>query len=120
MLDAQRLPEIMTPDQVADYLQIDRETVYRYIRAGKLDASKLGRNYRISRSSLDLLLLATRTRPYVALREYTDAQIEQFQAADVLDGEPLAVAKQFERATGGSFFQDLVTEAQPLRPDGRR
>lgn len=35
-------PEILTPEQVAAYLQIDRETVYRYIRDGKLVASKLG------------------------------------------------------------------------------
>ena len=28
--------EIMTPEQVAEYLQLNKETVYRYIREGKL------------------------------------------------------------------------------------
>jgi excisionase family DNA binding protein len=53
--------EIMTPEQVADYLQISKETVYRYIREGKLTASRLGRNYRVPRENVDLFLLATST-----------------------------------------------------------
>jgi len=53
--------EIMTPEQVADYLQLNKDTVYRYIREGKLVASKLGRNYRIPRANVDLFLLATST-----------------------------------------------------------
>lgn len=96
--------EILTPDQAAAYLQVDRETVYRYIRSGKLDASRLGRSYRIPRSSIDLLLLATRTRPYVTRREYTEEQIAQFIADDVLDGDALAVARTFDQATGAGFF----------------
>jgi excisionase family DNA binding protein len=55
--------EIMTPEQVADYLQLNKDTVYRYIREGKLVASKLGRNYRIPRRNVDLFLLATSTSP---------------------------------------------------------
>jgi excisionase family DNA binding protein len=53
--------EIMTPEQVADYLQLNKDTVYRYIRGGKLTASRLGRNYRILRENVDLFLLATST-----------------------------------------------------------
>lgn len=55
------LKEIMTPEQVADYLQLSKDTVYRYIREGKLIASRLGRNYRVPRENVDLFLLATST-----------------------------------------------------------
>src|SRR6266508_3709607 len=103
MMNAHRSPEIMTPDQAADFLQVDRETVYRYIRSGKLDASKLGRSYRIPRSSIELLLLATRTRPYVRLRQYTAEQIDGFMARDALTGDAEKVARRFEQATGGTF-----------------
>lgn len=106
MMNTNRFPEILTPDQAADYLQVDRETVYRYIRAGKLDASKLGRSYRIPLRSIELLLLVTRTRPYVKLREYTPDQIEQFRQNDVLKGDALKVARRFEQTSGGSFFRD--------------
>ncbi|MEK7354548.1 MAG: helix-turn-helix domain-containing protein [Chloroflexota bacterium] len=53
--------EIMTPEQAADYLQLNKDTVYRYIREGKLAASRLGRNYRILKENIDLFLLATST-----------------------------------------------------------
>ncbi len=98
--------EILTPDQAADYLQVDRETIYRYIRAGKLDASRLGRSYRITRRSIELLLLATRTRPHITLRDYSQEQIDDFRRRDRLEGEALAAARQFEQVTGGAFFQD--------------
>jgi excisionase family DNA binding protein len=104
MQRAEQLPEIMTPDQAAEYLQVDRETIYRYIRDGKLDASRLGRSYRVPRRNLELLLLATRTRPYVKLRQYTEEQVAQFRADDVLDGAALDAAREFDRATGGTFF----------------
>jgi len=45
MQDQTSFPEIMTPEQAAEYLQVSRETVYRYIRQGKLAASRLGRSY---------------------------------------------------------------------------
>ena len=113
MQGTERTREILTPDQAADYLQVDRETVYRYIRSGKLDASKLGRSYRIPRSSIELLLLATRTRPYIKLREYTDEQIAQFVEDDVLEGEALEVARRFDQATGGEFFKDTRKTEKP-------
>jgi excisionase family DNA binding protein len=91
----ERQREIMTPEQAADYLQVNRETVYRYIREGRLVASRLGRAYRIPRKSLELLLWSTRTRDGITLREYTDAEIEQFLKEDELTGEAAQVAARF-------------------------
>ena len=91
----ERTRDILTPDQAAEYLQINRETVYRYIRDGKLVASKLGRTYRIPRSSLDLLLWSTRTRQDVSLRDYTAQQVEGFLERDKLDNEAAAIARRF-------------------------
>ena len=81
----EQMREVLTPEQTADYLQVNRETVYRYIREGKLAASKLGRTYRLPKRSLDLLLWATRTREDITLREYTDAEIAGFIEADRID-----------------------------------
>lgn len=113
MMNRNRFPEILTPDQAADYLQVDRETVYRYIRSGKLDASRLGRSYRIPRRNIELLLLATRTRPYVKLRDYTPGQIEKFRQNDVLEGNALKVARQFDKAIGGNFFKGQPAANKP-------
>jgi hypothetical protein len=40
------------------------------------------------------------------LRQYTPEQVEEFMRRDILEGEALKVARQFEQATGGNFFQD--------------
>lgn len=83
----EQIREVMTPDQAADYLQVNRETVYRYIREGKLVASRLGRAYCLPKRSLDLLLWVTRTRKEITLREYTGAEIAGFLEADQVDEE---------------------------------
>lgn len=97
MMEARRSPEILTPNQAADYLQVDRETVYRYIRSGQLIASKLGRSYRIPKANVDALLWAARTRPDIRLREFTDEDIAAFEEADKLTGKAKEIAEQFDR-----------------------
>lgn len=95
-------PDILTPEQAAAYLQVDRETIYRYIRNGKLVASKLGRAYRIPKRSIDLLLWVTRTRPDISVREYTGAEIAAFLANDTLDEEAQIIVNHISRTSTDS------------------
>ena len=44
--------EWITAVQAAEYLQIDHMTVLRWIKAGKLPASKIGKSYRILMADL--------------------------------------------------------------------
>jgi excisionase family DNA binding protein len=74
---------------------VDKETIYRYIRQGKLVASKLGRTYRIPKGSIDLLLWATRTREDISLREYTGGEIAEFLKEDQLDEEAKKITERF-------------------------
>ena len=57
--------EVMTPEQVAAYLQLNTDTVYRLIRGHQLAASKIGRAYRIPKEDVDSFLLSHSTRPQV-------------------------------------------------------
>lgn len=91
--------EVLTPEQVADYLQVNRETVYRYIREGRLLASRLGRSYRIPRRNVDLLLSATRTRDDIVLREFSAEEIAHFLTTDQLDSQAAGIAAQFEHGS---------------------
>jgi excisionase family DNA binding protein len=91
----EQIREVMTPEQAADYLQVNRETVYRYIREGKLVASRLGRAYRLPKRSLDLLLWTTRTREDITLREYTGAEIAGFIEADQVDEATQEIFSRF-------------------------
>jgi excisionase family DNA binding protein len=45
-----------TPQEVAELLKISYMTVFRWIRAGKMKAYKLGKQYRISKEELDKFL----------------------------------------------------------------
>ena len=53
---------LLTPEQVADVLQVHILTVYSYIRQGKLDAIRLGRSYRIIPQDLTRFIESNRTK----------------------------------------------------------
>ncbi len=57
--------DIMTPEQVAEYLQLAKDTVYRLIRQRKLAATRIGRAYRIPRKDLESFIAANSTREEV-------------------------------------------------------
>lgn len=50
--------EIMTLDEVAQYLKAGKRTVYRLAAEGKLPAFKLGGTWRFRRSDLDTWIAA--------------------------------------------------------------
>ena len=43
----------MTVDEVADYIQVRRETLYRRLRSGKLPGHKVGRAWRFTKQEID-------------------------------------------------------------------
>jgi excisionase family DNA binding protein len=53
---------LLTPEQVAEILQIHILTVYNYIRQGKLSAIRLGRSYRVTQLDLDRLIESNRVK----------------------------------------------------------
>lgn len=86
-------PDILTPEQAADYLQVNRETIYRYIRDGRLNASRIGRSYRIRKQSIEVLLASTLARPDIHPRVYSDRQLQAFLAEDALDDETRSIIR---------------------------
>jgi len=48
--------EYLTPDQIAEILQVTRRTVYTWIETGALKAVKAGTRIRISREDLNTFL----------------------------------------------------------------
>lgn len=59
------MPNIMTPEQVAEYLQLNTDTIYRLIRKRELAATQIGRTYRIPKENLEEFLQVHSTRPQV-------------------------------------------------------
>jgi excisionase family DNA binding protein len=48
-----RLPDIMTIEEVADYLRVPVSSLYKLAQQGKIPASKGGRHSRVRREVLD-------------------------------------------------------------------
>lgn len=86
--------DILTPQEVAEYLQLAPETVYRYIRQGKLVASKLGRQYRIPKENVQLFLLATSTAGEAQLRIFSGTRIEEWLKEDQIDRETRSIGER--------------------------
>lgn len=90
---------ILTPQEVAEYLQLTPDTIYRYIREGRLAASKFGRHYRIPRENVELLLLVTSTAGGARKRDFSAQEIGDWLQEDRIDEET--------RATGEKLLADL-------------
>jgi len=50
----------MTLEEVADYLRLSKDTVYRLANTGKLPASKVGNQWRFRRDDVDAWLEANK------------------------------------------------------------
>jgi excisionase family DNA binding protein len=55
--------QVLTVDQVAAYLQLNRLTVYRYLRDGRIPAARLGKVYRILKADVDRFLEIQKALP---------------------------------------------------------
>lgn len=52
----------LTTEEVLDYLQVNLRTVYRLIKAGKIPAVRVGRQWRFKRADLDAWIEGQRSR----------------------------------------------------------
>ena len=91
--------DILTPQEVAEYLQLTPDTVYRYIREGKLAAAKLGRHYRIPKENVELLLLVSSTAGSARMRTFSRQEVEEWLEEDEINQET--------RTTGETLLADL-------------
>ena len=48
--------DLLTPEEAALLLRINRETVYRNLRRGRLPGTKLGGQWRLSKSQLESMM----------------------------------------------------------------
>lgn len=54
--------EFYTTEELATKLKLNVMTIYRYIKAGKLKAHKIGKEYRISRTEIEKFMKNTETK----------------------------------------------------------
>lgn len=69
MINSQVLPKAYTPEQVAEMLQLSKNTVYQLISRGEIVAKKIGKVYRIPQNSLSFLFTGLDEDLYQAQEE---------------------------------------------------
>lgn len=89
------MKEILTPEQVADYLQLNKDTVYRLIRQNRLAATRIGRTYRIPREDLQTFIVSNSTRPVVRQTLF-DRVMEIGERGPDVDGDRLLTELESE------------------------
>ena len=86
--------DVLTPQEVAEYLQLTPDTIYRYIREGKLVASRLGRQYRIPKRNVELFLLATSTAGDARMRTFARERVVEWLEEDRIDEKTRSVGQK--------------------------
>jgi len=54
--------QFFTAEEVAEMLKVNIMTIYRYIKADKIRAFKLGKNFRIEKKEFDRFLSSLKTK----------------------------------------------------------
>ncbi len=54
--------DFLTVKELANTLKVNKMTVYRYIKSGKIEAYKVGKDYRIKKKEFDSFLEKIKTK----------------------------------------------------------
>jgi len=65
-----QVPDVLTLNEVAEYLRIPRSTAYKLAQEGKIPGQKVGRHWRFHRTVVERWL-GNETRPQIANGEDT-------------------------------------------------
>ena len=88
--------DVMTPEQVAEHLQVSTDTIYRLIRGRELAASKVGRAWRIRRQDVDEFLVDQSTRAEIIEKLFR--QVDTFRERN---------AKRYPNLTSDDVLEEL-------------
>lgn len=56
------MKEFYTAKELADILRVNIMTIYRYIKAGKIEAYKIGKEFRIDKKEFNIFLNKLKTK----------------------------------------------------------
>ena len=130
------MAELITVEELARYLRVTKKTIYRLLKGGKIPATKIGRQWRFDRASIDQWLGQNSTRAKASIlivddeetirALFTETLKEQGHttttAKDGFEGLQLVKQQDFSlvflnltmpRMNGAQLFQRIKT----LKPD---
>ena len=112
--------DLMTPAQVAAYLQLHKLTIYKYIREGRLPAARIGRSLRILRADVERLIeegkeaAASPARPRRGERPGAEARPAEAPAAERAPGKHSDEIYVGPSREEGGKSRDVVVNVNPI------
>lgn len=64
-----KYPDILLFEEVAEYLRVNKQTIYNLLRQGQLPAKKIGGQWRFHKKAIDNYLTSQDTVPAAATKE---------------------------------------------------
>ncbi len=100
--------DVLSIDQAAEFLNISRESLYKYAQKGTVPATKVGRHWRFSRSLLEQWLQAKSTDArHDAASDAAEQTAGMARSVLVVDDDP-AVRKLFSKWVSSAGHRPLV------------
>ena len=112
----ERAGDVMTVDQVAAYLQLNRLTVYRYVREGKIPAARIGKVYRLLKADVDRFLESRKGSPWNAGSQAAvvpiQSRVRSVWVRDIKKPEEISVRPP--RQERRKEWDSLILSGEPL------
>lgn len=99
----------MTAEEVLEYLQVNLRTVYRLIKAGKIPAVRVGRQWRFRKRDIDAWLETQRVTPPGPLVDHPP-QAQHPPRVLVVDDES-SIREMLSRTLSESYQVDVASDA---------
>ena len=120
----------LTTEEVLDYLQVNLRTVYRLIKAGKIPAVRVGRQWRFRKSDIDAWLEGQRARaPRGAAAPAAAGGSKPGRARVLVVDDEAAIRDMLSKALSLAEYEvetapdgrgrDRSAAREPIRPAGR-
>ncbi len=110
------MTELMTLQEIADYLRVTEKTIYRLLKRGNIPAAKVGRNWRFEKDSIDEWLqrnsVGTKATILVVddeemIRTLFKETLEELGHTVMLAGDALAGLELVKKGDFALVFLDL-------------
>jgi excisionase family DNA binding protein len=100
----------MTAEEVLAYLQVNLRTVYRLIKAGKIPAVRVGRQWRFRKRDIDAWLETQRATPAGSPAQALAQQDQRTPRVLVVDDEP-SIREMLSRTLSENYQVDVASDA---------
>jgi PTS system nitrogen regulatory IIA component len=101
--------EIMTVEEVAEYLRVSERTVYEWAQKGEIPAGKLGTSWRFKRGEIERWVDQRLTRKHPV------ASVHPFEIRDILDPDRVVIVDEGSKEPALRMMIEVLARSSRIR-----